>query len=117
MSTKTKSASRVVTGVDAVQVYVRDTDRKGDPIVRSHAVFHGEQLPDTMIEGELERVEAMGVFDEQTPRERRIAHRRKLRKAEDALRAERMGEAEPPPDTPAERRGEVADVTKGRGRL
>jgi hypothetical protein len=114
--TKSDTKSRTVTGVNAVQVYVRERDRIGREIVRSKAVFHGEELPDNMIDGELERVEKLGVFDDETPREKRLRERKDLKRLEAEARAKLHGEP-PPGDGPAMQRGQVVDVTEDRKRV
>jgi hypothetical protein len=115
--TKSNTQPRTVTGLDGVQVYVRQRDRIGREIVRSHSVFHGEELPEGLIDGELERIEALGAFDDETPRERRLRERKALKEAEAEVRAKVHGELLPPPqDSPPIRRGEVVDVTEERKR-
>jgi hypothetical protein len=107
---------RTITGKDAVQVYVRERDRIGREIVRSKAVFHGEELPEGLIEGELERIEALGAFDDETPREKRLRERKELKRLEAEARAKLHGEP-PPGDGPAMQRGQVVDVTEDRKRV
>lgn len=81
-------SDKIVTGVDAVQVYLEEKRVNSDKtILRSYTVTRGQALPKNLIPGEVERLEAMGAFESKTPRMRRIEARRQRKRLNEQLAA------------------------------
>lgn len=86
--------SRTITGVDGAIVYIKSMNyRTGAEVHRAVPLVRGEELPDGLVEGEIERLTDLGVFDDLTPRQSRLAARRARRAAQAALVPDAAGEA------------------------